>query len=683
MKIKITDFFNKLSRNIIKSKKLAVTLSIMFLVVSAVAILISGSINIYKIFNSNQQVVAKEQQVLATDAVNKVTSFIKDKTVILSSISNVTNLVDNVTESQNVLSKMLRLDSAFRQIAIVDLNNNELNKVSRLSKSALGQLTKENKQIALTEIKSKEVYISSIYFDDNTFEPIIIIAAPIKNILGNINGAILAEVNLKFMWDLISLMQIGNSGVAYVVDREGKLIAFKDVTRVIKGENLSNLKIVAEFINNKQSSTGHQTTIANGITGNKSVSSYIPLGYPDWAFVVEIPVIEAYKSVFNSVIISLIIIILSFIFSILVGIYLAKKITQPIITLRDATRLISKGDLNAKISVTSKDEIGELAENFNQMVASLSSIIINTKNAIKIILEQSMYLKTSSNQSSDTSQAVATAMYQISQGTTEQTQETEKTSNQMTILANKINSLVSKANEVENITVSAKSLGIKSKDSINLLINKANETGEITKKVTENIHDLNISMEEILKITDVITGITEQTNLLALNAAIEAARAGEAGKGFAVVADEVTRLANQSKESARMITNIIKDILTKTKVTAQTSEQAHVIVEKQMDAVSSVRVSHDEIIIALDGITKRILDIITAIKEIDSLKNQTINSIMVISSVSEETAAATQEVLASTEEQTAISEQVKTLAVKLHNLAENLVELTNSFVVPE
>ncbi|HOJ79089.1 MAG TPA: hypothetical protein PL158_13490, partial [Bacillota bacterium] len=124
MKIKITDFFNKLSRNIIKSKKLAVTLSIMFLVVSAVAILISGSINIYKIFNSNQQVVAKEQQVLATDAVNKVTSFIKDKTVILSSISNVTNLVDNVTESQNVLSKMLRLDSAFRQIAIVDLNNN-------------------------------------------------------------------------------------------------------------------------------------------------------------------------------------------------------------------------------------------------------------------------------------------------------------------------------------------------------------------------------------------------------------------------------------------------------------------------------------------------------------------------------------------------------------------------------
>ena len=655
----------------------------MFLVVSAVAILISGSINIYKIFNSNQQVVAKEQQVLATDAVNKVTSFIKDKTVILSSISNVTNLVDNVTESQNVLSKMLRLDSAFRQIAIVDLNNNELNKVSRLSKSALGQLTKENKQIALTEIKSKEVYISSIYFDDNTFEPIIIIAAPIKNILGNINGAILAEVNLKFMWDLISLMQIGNSGVAYVVDREGKLIAFKDVTRVIKGENLSNLKIVAEFINNKQSSTGHQTTIANGITGNKSVSSYIPLGYPDWAFVVEIPVIEAYKSVFNSVIISLIIIILSFIFSILVGIYLAKKITQPIITLRDATRLISKGDLNAKISVTSKDEIGELAENFNQMVASLSSIIINTKNAIKIILEQSMYLKTSSNQSSDTSQAVATAMYQISQGTTEQTQETEKTSNQMTILANKINSLVSKANEVENITVSAKSLGIKSKDSINLLINKANETGEITKKVTENIHDLNISMEEILKITDVITGITEQTNLLALNAAIEAARAGEAGKGFAVVADEVTRLANQSKESARMITNIIKDILTKTKVTAQTSEQAHVIVEKQMDAVSSVRVSHDEIIIALDGITKRILDIITAIKEIDSLKNQTINSIMVISSVSEETAAATQEVLASTEEQTAISEQVKTLAVKLHNLAENLVELTNSFVVPE
>ena len=674
----------KLVTILMNLRGLAVTITIAFLSVSAMALLVSGSINIYNIFVSNKNVIAKQQQVIAGNVVNQVRSFIQDKFVILSSVSSVSNLGTIDSEAQKlILSKLLGLDSSFRQIVLLDSQNRELNRVSRLSNSALGQLNNKHIKEVLSQMSSNKVSFSPVFVDEVTYEPVIVIAVPIKNILGDKTGIILAEVNLKFMWDIIGSMKIGKKGLAYVVDREGKLIAFSDVGRVIKGENLSKLSKVSHYIKSKNLTIEPTADISKGILGTNAVASYVPLGQPDWAVMIELPVMEAYAPLINSMILSILVMIFSFLFAIIIGIYLSKRISQPIIYLRDATKIISKGELNTKIEVSSKNEIGDLAENFNQMVASLGSIIVNTKQTIKVLLEQSTILKDNSNQSASTSQVVAAAMQQISQGTMEQTQETEKTSIQMGNLANEIDSVVTKANEVEKITGSTRNLGLKSKEAIILLTEKATETDDITKKITQNITDLNTSMEQILQVTDVIAEITEQTNLLALNAAIEAARAGEAGRGFAVVADEVTKLATQSRSAAKTITKIIKEILEQTKNTAKTSNQAHTIVEKQMEAVSSVQITYDEIIGAMDGIIGRILEMTSTIKKISTLKDQTISSLMVISSVSEETAASSQEILASTEEQATGAEQVKLLADKLYNLAGKLVGLTDSFVITE
>ena len=669
--------------SLIKIRGLAATLTLAFLIVSTTAVIISSSINIYSNFLSNQAVVAKQQQVVANEAVEEVKCFIQEIIVTLTSVGNVNNnLIDNSEMQKNIMGKLLGLNSAFRQVALTDAQNVELSRVSRLSNSAEGQLTDANKEEAFHQMDSSQHYISPVYVDDITFEPIIIIAVPIKNNIGDKTGTILAELNLKFMWDLIDSMSIGKKGLAYVVDRNGDLIAFSDETRVIKGENLLKLKKVSEFANNSNvPNNEHKADVSKGILGYDSVTSFVPLIQPDWAIVIEVPVSEAYEPIIKSLVVSLLVMLFSFTFAIIAGIYLSKRITKPIVNLRNATKIISKGDLNAKIDIVSKNEIGELAANFNQMVVNISSLIANAKQAANVILEQSLLLKEGASQSAQTAEAVVLAMEQISQGTEEQAHEAQTTTGKTNTLGVEIDNVVLKASEVEKITESTKDLSIKSKDTVQLLIKKAKETDRITRIFSEDTSNLNRSIEKIRSITNAIATITKKTKLLSLNARIEAAKAGDAGLGFTVIASEISKLAVQSQESAKMIDPILKEILLNTENSTKTSEQAHQIVEDQMQAVYSAQNAFDEVVSAMDDIIQRIIEMSTIIKKIDSFKEETISSVMTISTISQETAASSEEISASSEEQKAIADQVKDFADNLYKMGVKLADAINIFKI--
>ena len=160
----------------------------------------------------------------------------------------------------------------------------------------------------LARVNSGRNFIGSVYIDDFTFEPMVLMAVPIKNVFGDVKGTLLAEVNLKFMWDLVSSVKIGRNGTAYVVDRTGVLLAFQDIGRVLKGENLSNLSKVAEFQSDPDFSKGVTTNTVKGITGTKVVSTYLPLIEPDWAVMIELPFIEAYGSFIAALVFTIILI---------------------------------------------------------------------------------------------------------------------------------------------------------------------------------------------------------------------------------------------------------------------------------------------------------------------------------------------------------------------------------------
>jgi PAS domain S-box-containing protein len=353
-------------------RSMKATLAIAFLVLSLVVVLIAIGLETIFNYHSQQEVVASQQQLIAQDAANKVTTFIQEKFRILEATTKFGNLINTSKKEQNlILDKLLGIEPIFREATLLDQQNIELVKASRLSSALSVQLTENIKSDIYLRVSQGKIYIGSVYIDKITSEPMIIMAVPVNNVFGEFKGILMAEVNLKFMWDLVVGLKIGKNGLAYVVDKYGSLIAFSDISRVLKGESLIRLKKVAEFVNGDKQLIIGNTEISEGIRGDKVVINYIPLSIPDWAVVTELPVLEAYDSIIRMLVLSLGIILISTFLAVIVGIYLSKKITKPIIRLRDAANQIGEGNLNTQIIINTGDEIGELADSFNKMTLEL------------------------------------------------------------------------------------------------------------------------------------------------------------------------------------------------------------------------------------------------------------------------------------------------------------------------
>jgi PAS domain S-box-containing protein len=355
-------------------RSLATTLVVYFLALSLAILTFSTTLELYTYFQTEQAGISNQQKLIAQDAANAVKDFIEKKFDFLASAGRIGEIATAGQETQKlILNKLLGFEPAFRQLALFNLQEQELAAVSRFSGTAASQLKDRMGADILFQAGQAQKKMSLVYIDEVTSEPLAVMTVPVTDSLGDLKGILMAEVNLKSIWDLVGGLNIGETGLAYVVNRQGDLIAFGDVSRVLKGENLIQLKEVSGFVNNG-TSTKNGVGITKGITGNYVVTSYVALGTPDWAVVVEMPVWEAYKNVIEQFILSLLILLLNVILAVLAGSYLSRKITGPIIELRNAAEKIGKGDLAAQINIESKNEIGQTAEAFNKMAAELREL---------------------------------------------------------------------------------------------------------------------------------------------------------------------------------------------------------------------------------------------------------------------------------------------------------------------
>ena len=388
-----------------------------------------------------------------------------------------------------------------------------------------------------------------------------------------------------------------------------------------------------------------------------------------------------FKEINNSGLFAFVIQFVMILISFVLSYGVSLSISLPLEQMKNAMAKAANGDLTYKVHIDTLDELNILGNSFNQMLGQIGELIQETKEAAASVSKHSKILESSSQQSSQSAEAVATASTEITKGTIEQTAEAEKTARQMSVLAEQIEVAATKFSDVELVTNHTRDISMRSKSIMEELISKANESNQITNTLTSDISELNQRSEEIRGVTDLITNIAEQTNLLALNAAIEAARAHELGSGFAVVADEVNKLANRTNTAARAINDLLKGIQEKAINSTANVQRAHEIVLDQLDVVAQTQTTFDEIIQGMDLIVSRITDVNNHIQQINEVKDETTQSILNISSISEESAASSEEVAASIEEQAAIAEQVKEMANELHEMANKLVNSIARFQV--
>ncbi|MFA5098906.1 MAG: ATP-binding protein [Candidatus Paceibacterota bacterium] len=358
-----------------KFRSITFTLIVVFTSLFGAILLIVNSFSIFFNYQSQKQSLTNEQRLIAEDAGNAVKNFIQEKINLLNSTAKFSNLV-NASEKGEIdfLEKLLGADKSFRQLIIAYPDRENFTAVSRLSEIKMPELvTPEEKERAFSITKSGDTYISPIYIDEITNEPLIAIAVPIKNIFGDSKEMLIAETNLKFMWDLVNSIKIGNEGLVYVVDKKGRLIAFNDTSRILKGENLTDsLEEVNEFVNGTERII-EEAEILRGISGDYVVTTMEQLGQPDWAVIIEVPIMEAYAPIINTSFWAIFLTLVGLTINIIITPYLSKRITKPIEILTNTAVEIGKGNLNAKADISSNNEIGQLATTLNLMAERLGA----------------------------------------------------------------------------------------------------------------------------------------------------------------------------------------------------------------------------------------------------------------------------------------------------------------------
>ncbi len=362
------------------ARSLSATLIIAFLILSVVILLVSGSLQLFFYIQAQQQAVSSQQDLIAQSAATTVSNFIEEKFTVLSTttIQLASPTVTSPEAQTEILNSLLASQSEFRQFAVFDNNGYETTSVTRIqSNSSItsAQFSHLVTNDVLAQTKKGQNYISPVYFDSTYHEPLVLMAVPVTDVLGNYQGALAAELNLISMWYLVNHVKVGNAGYAYVVNSQGTLIAFKDTDRTLKGENVGDLKLVHEFVLNPASAAATGINIYTGINGTAVVGTYAPLGTPSWAVITELPWQEAYQPILQVVGVSVGIILLMAVLASLVGVLIARRLAAPLVELSNAAAEVAGGDLAVVAKAGGPAEIAQVASTFNTMTFRLRELI--------------------------------------------------------------------------------------------------------------------------------------------------------------------------------------------------------------------------------------------------------------------------------------------------------------------
>ncbi|MCX7709086.1 MAG: methyl-accepting chemotaxis protein [Clostridia bacterium] len=378
---------------------------------------------------------------------------------------------------------------------------------------------------------------------------------------------------------------------------------------------------------------------------------------------------------------TLLIIVLCCSIALLFSYVISKSISTPLDKLTKAMKEASSGNLKAFMDDRSKDEIGYVAERFNEMIENMRGLITKVQNASTGVMSCAGEIATTSEKTHKASEEVTITIQEVARSASSQAEEISEVVDNTNTLADGINKVSSDMNRISEVILDTRKLSTEAASVVKLLNEKAMETSSVSEHIVQDINNLNSDMKEIKKIVKVIVGIAEQTNLLSLNAAIEAARAGEAGKGFSVVAEEVKKLADQSKDASITISNIITDIQKKTEMTVSAANNSNTIILEQMDAVKKTDSAFETIFKTMEGILGNIQNMEASVNAMVESKEKTLEKIESISAISEETAATSEEVAANTQEQTAHSEVLTKLAGDLNNMSGELGSAISIFKI--
>ncbi|MFD1929503.1 methyl-accepting chemotaxis protein [Sporosarcina siberiensis] len=362
--------------------------------------------------------------------------------------------------------------------------------------------------------------------------------------------------------------------------------------------------------------------------------------------------------------------------------YITRLISRPLRRITIESAVIASGDLTGQdVVVNTKDELHDLAVTFNEMKHNLRKLIGDVNDNALHLTASAEELSASTNEVAYSSEEISKSIEAISIGSqtsaasaSESSLAMEETASGVQRIAESTSELHSSAEMTMNIGYASEKTMETAKQQMAVIHNSSTQTNVMIKRLSEQ-------SAEIEHITSVITGIAEQTNLLALNAAIEAARAGEHGKGFAVVADEVRKLAEESRTSASQITKLTLAIQTDTKDVESSVQESLTNASHGVEVIEEAGKSFLSIIEAIQKMSGQIEEISAATEEISASAEEVSSSVTEIAGHASNASEQTEQTSAAMEEQMATIEEINAVARDLSEKAINLQEMIQEFKV--
>jgi len=490
-------------------------------------------------------------------------------------------------------------------------------------------------------------------------------------------GVLVVDISKKELTEVLNQLNLGKGSSVGFITADGKEIVVSQESQELQEISYSD----QSFYQESRLSEGDKGNSYVDILGEKYYYMYHKIGDTDAMICALVPQKNIVKQANELKYIVSIIVVLASIIALLYGAKISIGISRCLSTINKKLKLAAKGDLSVTITTKRRDEFAGLVSNISEMIKGTRALIHQVDQVVKEVTLSSENVIDASNGIASTSEKISYAIKDIDQGIIQQAQDSQDCLTQVDTLSQCITTVNTNIRKTVTVAEESKDIVDKGITKMTIMTRQSEETSKITDSVVKNIEILKEKSESISTIINVINEIADQTNLLSLNASIEAARAGNAGMGFAVVANEIKKLAEESQDSAGKIKKIVEDIHIQTLDTVNKAMEAEGIVSKQNISIQeTIEVFHD-MKDSMQKVLTNMEKVYEDVSSMDSTRISTLEAIQNISAVSEETCAASSMVNDSLVAQEEVITHSEKVSIELKQNAEILERALKQFSI--
>lgn len=647
----------------VKQLSLRKKLIFSFLAMLLIPTLLIGTVS----YQSAEKQISEEQQASATESVrilntnitNMIEPKLKDVQYFSKKFSKSFFQDDNVPKLKSLLREYVNMHPEVELVYIGTTDGKLLDEPAQEYPDGFDPRTRPWYKQALDN--NGEISITAPYVTQSTGDIVI----TITQALPDGSGVLGLDLNISTLSDITNNIRIGETGFASLLDNNQIYIAQPDKESGTEATESYIKKVYEQESGSIIERDRHLQFVTNELTG--------------WKIIGTMFTAEAAKAAASTLKINLIIIVISILVGVMFMLFMIKSVVNPINRLKQSALKISDGDLTEFIDIHSKDEIGQLGEAFVSMKVNLKGLIRNVDQSSQHVQTSAQGLSANAEQNIASAEQVADAMQQMAVSTEKQTTGIDQNAISVEEIAKGVVEVADSAMQVSDLSSHAIQLAEEGGQSVEQTVQQMNYIHESVTQSDRMIKTLYDRTKEIGSILEMISAISDQTNLLALNAAIEAARAGEHGKGFAVVADEVRKLAEQSHQSAEQISTLITGIQQDTAKSVQTMMKASSDVQEGLQLSEDTKRKFTSIVESLREMAPKMEDISASAQEMSAVVEEVSATAIELSDHAKLNAAASEEVAASTEETLSSMQEIASSAKTLLDMADELQGYVNRF----